>query len=468
MADDVPPAGTSASVGAAELSRVPGRLAGPMADLLALMEVLDSGTSTASDVDGHEAAAVAALLSAVMSRAGVVQARMLAVVEADGIWSVESRSLVRWAARRLDVSVRTAQAQVRLGRTLRDDLPLTSAAAAAGEIGVEHAHVLAALAPTTERRREALSSPDVECNEAWLVRQAKLNTVDDLRTVVRHWAAAADTEADDRGYVQACERQHLQVSPTLGGYHVQGFLTVDVGQALVTALEAVTPVPAAGDTTTADQRRARAVGVLANLVLDKGLAGEGRASRLRLNVLVSYETLQAVTERAIARQDGLPLPGLAPATTAQSAPELTAKTVLHGPQFEDGTPVPRILLDRLACDGELNRVIFGPQSEILDVGRAERTFTRARRNAIIARDRHCRFPGCSAPPTLSECHHVEHWARDHGSTSVDNGILLCWHHHGHVHARGIEIHRQGARWVFTDAAGRELPSPHLGDGDDCA
>ncbi|WP_344466855.1 DUF222 domain-containing protein [Cellulomonas aerilata] len=400
MADDGPPAGTSASVAAADLARVPARLAGPMADLMALMDVLDSGTSTASDVDGHEAAAVAALLSAVMSRASVVQARMLAVVEADGIWSVESRSLVRWAARRLDVSVRTAHAQVRLGRTLRDDLPLTAAAAAAGEIGVEHAHVLAALAPTTERRREALSSPDVECDEAWLVRQAKLNTVDDLRTVVRHWAAAADTEADDRGYVQACERQHLQVSPTLGGYHVQGFLTVDVGQALVTALEAVTPVPAAGDTSTADQRRAQAVGVLANLVLDKGLAGEGRASRPRLNVLVSYETLQNVAERAVAQQDGRTLP--------KSAAVLTAESVLHCPQFEDGTPLPRILLNRLACDGELNRVIFGPTSEILDVGRAERTFTRARRNAIIARDRHCRFPRCSAPPTLSECHHVRH------------------------------------------------------------
>ncbi|GAA2724764.1 HNH endonuclease signature motif containing protein [Cellulomonas aerilata] len=457
MDDDVSddPGVAPARVTETDLSTVRSEVAELLAALEAVADAAAALARSDAGVDGREAAVVAAGIAAATSRLGVVQAGMLAVVEADGIWSVESRSLVRWAARRLDVSVHTAQAQVRLGRTLRDDLPLTAASAAAGEIGVEHAHVLAALAPTTERRRAALSSPDVECNEAWLVRQAKLNTVDDLRTIVRHWAAAADTEADDRGYVQACERQHLQVSPTMGGYHVQGFLTVDVGQALVTALEAVTPVPAAGDTSTADQRRAQAVGVLANLVLDKGLAGDGRASRPRLNVLVSYETLQDITERAIARQDGLPL--------LEAKPVLTAKSVSHGPQFEDGTPVPRILLDRLACDGELNRVIFGPKSEILDVGRAERTFTRARRNAIIARDRHCRFPGCSAPPTLSECHHVKHWARDHGSTSVDNGILLCWHHHGYVHARGIEIHRQGARWVFTDAAGRELPDPHTHD-----
>jgi hypothetical protein len=109
--------------------------------------------------------------------------------------------------------------------------------------------------------------------------------------------------------------------------------------------------------------------------------------------------------------------------------------------------------------------VFGPQSDIVDVGRAERTFTGARRSAIIARDRHCQFPGCSAPPAISECHHVKHWARDRGDTSVDNGIMLCWHHHDYVHRRGIDIQRRGTWWLFTDAAGRELVDPRF-DPDD--
>jgi hypothetical protein len=123
-------------------------------------------------------------------------------------------------------------------------------------------------------------------------------------------------------------------------------------------------------------------------------------------------------------------------------------------------------LDKLACDGELNRYIFGPRSEILDVGRAERTFTEARRSAIIARDRYCRYPGCSAPPAISECHHVKHWGRDGGGTSVANGILLCWFHHGYVHRRGIEIRRRGSKWAFTDATGQPIavPGEHA-DGD---
>jgi hypothetical protein len=57
---------------------------------------------------------------------------------------------------------------------------------------------------------------------------------------------------------------------------------------------------------------------------------------------------------------------------------------------------------------------------------------------------------------IAECHHVRHWTRDHGNTSVDNGVLVCWYHHDYVHRRRIEIRRHDSRWVFTDVDGREL------------
>ncbi|GAA2726708.1 HNH endonuclease signature motif containing protein [Cellulomonas aerilata] len=443
---------------------LPPEVTGSLPAVLAWLDSL--GSLSATDLDGRQAEAIATVLADVISRAGVAQARMLTVIEADGLWSISARSLSRYAARRFGTSVHLAQAQVRLGRALRDDLPGAAVAAASGEIGVEHAHVLAALAPTTELRRAALSS-DGACNEAWLVEQARLLPVDEFRRCVRGWAAAADPDADDRGYVEASDRAYLEVAPTLNGYHVDGFLTVDDGQNLRTALEALTPVPAAGDQRSAGQRRAAALGALARRGLELMGTGKGSTVRTRVGVLVTHERLQELADRARATVDGRTPAGRAPARAPAPAPApaLSPRTVAHGPQFEDGIPVPRVLLDRLACDGELNRYIFGPTSEILDVGRAERTFTRARRNAIVARDRHCRYPGCTAPPLISECHHVQHWARDHGSTSVENGILLCFHHHRHVHHRGIEIRRRGARWVFTDAAGRELADLRP-DGDD--
>ncbi len=315
--------------------------------------------------------------------------------------------------------------------------------------------MLARLATNTELRRAVLADPEQPCNEAFLVQQARWLPVDAFRRMVSRWAKGADPDADDRGYVEACDKEFFQVDELPDGYHVTGFLSVERGQALKTAIEAVTPVPAAGDTRTSSQRRAQAVGDLCTLVIRHGLAGTGRAVRPRMNVLVSHETMQHLIDRAVAAEEGRTLPGLA----------LTPDSLERFPQFEDGTPVPRALLDKLACDGELNRFIFGPQSEILDVGRAERTFANARRSAVIARDRHCRFPGCTAPPAISECHHVKHWSRDNGQTSVDNGILLCWYHHELVHRRGIEIHRRRNRWIFTDRDGRELADPRSNPDD---
>jgi hypothetical protein len=427
-------------------------LAGLVAQFSAAVDAMVAlGARAGVDLDGSEAAALAVVLARGMSRLGVAEAQMLPVVEADGLWSLTAGSMKAWAIGALDVSARAAQTQVRLGRELRDHLPLTAAAAAAGLISVEHAQVLARSATDTAQRCAVLADPDSPINERFLVQQAACKPVDAFRRTVMHWAAIADPEADERGYVEACDREHLTVDQTMGGYHVTGWLTPEHGQALVVALEAITPVPGAGETRRASQRRAQALYDLCRVVIDKGLAGTGKATRPRITVHVPFETLQNVADRARAAEEGRTLPVLVPGMTPQA--------VLHGPQFEDGAPVPRPLLDKLACDGELNRIIFGPTSEVLDVGRAQRTFTNARRDAIIARDRHCQFPGCTAPPVISECHHVRHWTRDHGSTSVDNGILLCWHHHDVVHRRHIEIHRRAERWLFTDADGRQIVDP---------
>jgi hypothetical protein len=116
------------------------------------------------------------------------------------------------------------------------------------------------------------------------------------------------------------------------------------------------------------------------------------------------------------------------------------------------------VLARLACDGEVSRVVFGPDSQVLDVGRAERLYTGAMRRAVIARDGHCAYPGCFRPPKLSEVHHVKHWAAHHGETTVANGILLCWHHHDVVHSRYLIIDRDHVRgrWRFRERDGTPI------------
>jgi hypothetical protein len=63
----------------------------------------------------------------------------------------------------------------------------------------------------------------------------------------------------------------------------------------------------------------------------------------------------------------------------------------------------------------------------LDIGYSE-TIPAGIRNAVILRDRHCRFPGCHQPASVCQVHHVKH-KKHGGETSTTDCVLLCRFHH---------------------------------------
>ncbi len=84
---------------------------------------------------------------------------------------------------------------------------------------------------------------------------------------------------------------------------------------------------------------------------------------------------------------------------------------------------------------QLGARLAGP-SLPLDIGFSE-TVPAGIRNAVILRDKHCRWAGgCNQPAAACHVHHVKHKA-DGGATSVQDCILLCPFHHL------IAIHRWG-------------------------
>ncbi|MGE0624787.1 MAG: HNH endonuclease [Pseudomonadales bacterium] len=94
---------------------------------------------------------------------------------------------------------------------------------------------------------------------------------------------------------------------------------------------------------------------------------------------------------------------------------------------------------RLACDGGLLTIIENPRGDPLNVGRKTRAIPPSTRRALVARDRHCQFPGCSQERYV-EGHHIKHWAQG-GETRPDNLVLLCSRHHRAVHELGYRIER---------------------------
>jgi hypothetical protein len=119
---------------------------------------------------------------------------------------------------------------------------------------------------------------------------------------------------------------------------------------------------------------------------------------------------------------------------------------------------------RRVCASGALPILFDASGQPMRLGRKVRLHTPAQREAIGARDGGCRFPGCDRPPSWTEVHHPEEWERDAGATDVENGILLCRHHHHLVHNEGWKVIRVGGEYfvvppVRVDPARRPIPAP---------
>ncbi|GAA4115444.1 HNH endonuclease signature motif containing protein [Enteractinococcus coprophilus] len=107
----------------------------------------------------------------------------------------------------------------------------------------------------------------------------------------------------------------------------------------------------------------------------------------------------------------------------------------------------------LTCDSEIVGQIWNKHHSILDQRRTKRFFTRAQRQAILARDRGCQAPGCTIVAALCDIHHLEPWEFG-GQTDIDNAISLCTYHHGQVH---------NGKWTIRTIEGTHYfqPAPWL-------
>lgn len=178
------------------------------------------------------------------------------------------------------------------------------------------------------------------------------------------------------------------------------------GETLLTAIDALMPPPAADDQRTTSQRRADALEDLARSFLDGSEAPIVAGERAHLNVHADLDAIEGKTGG------------------------------LH--ETEDGYVLDLETVRQLACDSSVSRIVFGPNSEVLDVGRKTRVIPAGLRRAVIARDRHCAARGCTRSARWCDVHHVVSWA-DGGETVIDNLCLLCRYHHTLVHLEMIDL-----------------------------
>ena len=113
----------------------------------------------------------------------------------------------------------------------------------------------------------------------------------------------------------------------------------------------------------------------------------------------------------------------------------------HGFGTIDGIdqPVSIPSIREIAMQAGISPLYLGDGCENLQLGRSRRLFSQAQKLVLIDRDGGCAWPGCTRPPSHTQAHHIRWWKRHKGRSDLDNGIMLCAHHHHRIHDDGWTI-----------------------------
>ncbi|MET8527496.1 DUF222 domain-containing protein [Micromonospora sp. NPDC005172] len=237
-----------------------------------------------------------------------------------------------------------------------------------------------------------------------LLRKVSSRILDHVAPDVAEAAAKAALDADAR---RADRDRHLTLSAqTDGRLRLTGILDAETAGVLRAAIDPLSAPSGPDDQRFPGQRRHDALADLCRLTLRTGDLPEHGGDPAQIVITTSYD--------ALAR-------GLS-AGTLDAGFTVTPQTVR-----------------RLACDAAILPAVLGGTSQTLDVGRQRRLITGPLRRALVLRDRGCAFPGCDRPPRWCDAHHIRHWT-DGGPTSLANAVLLCAHHHRHVHHSEWTVH----------------------------
>jgi hypothetical protein len=354
-----------------------------------------------SKLSGEEMGAVLVCMRQSIDRLELEFAELAAAFAATDEWEQQgSVSPIHWLRYNCKMAGGAAADRICVGEQVAA-LPHSAEALADGRIGFAHLALLA-------RTQEAVAGNGRSLDEGRLLVEAQRLSVKQFRDACHHARHAADAEGVARDEADAVEARFLELKPNEdGSLFIRGFLDSAGGAALRTALEPLARPSGRDDDRLRERRLADALVELAGHALDSGTLPNRGGQRPHLTVTASFETVK----------------GLLGAPAAE---------------MEFSLPISTRIVERLACDCSLTRVLLDSQSMVIDIGREQRIITGSRRRALVARDRHCRWPGCDRPAGWTNAHHLVHWIHG-GSSDLNNQVLLCHRHHWMVHEGGWQL-----------------------------
>src|SRR3989442_12912409 len=308
-------------------------------------------------------------------------------------------SLTAWLRWKCRLSGGAAMERVEIARQL-EKLPQTQVAFANGDVGYQHAVVMA-------RAAEHVGAAAVRKEEASLLQAAQTMDPGQFTTVAKNFEHRVDAAGALAEANHAYQRRYFHISePQDGLVRLDGVLDAEGGAILRSALQPFMK-PVKDDTRSYGQRSADALVELGRQG-SSGSKRDGAGPRPQLIIRASLDTLAGI----------------------KGAP---------AGELEGGGTVPAETVQRYACDSAISRITGQGELEH-ELNHASRTLPAPTRRALEARDRHCVFPGCTRPLTWCDAHHLVWWTRG-GATALPNLALLCRPHHRMVHEEGWILER---------------------------
>ncbi len=312
-----------------------------------------------------------------------------------------ARDTAEWIGQQTSTSTRKNRHAAELGEAMAKSTELADAVTT-GRISNDQAN--AAVGASSGRPLDAELVDEIS--------ELPLNSV---RGAAENWRARNDASGEaDRAAEQRGRRFLRMTSERDGMTRVDGLLDPESAAIVRTTLDSIMNESAFDDSgRRRDQRCADALVQLAKAA-SKGKIVGGR-SNAKVLVTVPFDT---VVERGHGRG------------VTHAGPTIDAETVRQ-----------------MACDAGIHRVITGPGSSVLDFGRENRHVSDNLFLALVVRDQHCRWPGCTIRATWCDAHHVTEWGH-HGRTNESTCALLCHHHHSLTHQPGWKVTGNGHEFTI--------------------
>ncbi|MBB6629154.1 DUF222 domain-containing protein [Nocardioides sp. KIGAM211] len=147
--------------------------------------------------------------------------------------------------------------------------------------------------------------------------------------------------------------------------------------------------------------------------------------------------------------DRLPNAGGVNATVVITMPLETLLGAEKAATLDTGDKITASQARRLACEAGIVPAVLGGKSEVLDLGRTRRFFSKAQLLALGIQQGGCTADGCDWPPSMCHAHHDHPWAHG-GNTDLKDGRLLCPKHHARAHDPTYDMAKlPGGKVAFT-------------------